>query len=126
MVYLIHLDTPFHHVRHYLGFTETPEGLQARAKKHASGSGSRLLRAVSKAGIGFQVVRTWPNGDRNFERSLKNMKESPRLCPVCSKNANKRAATQPSFSLCDKVDNNATVVESIATNCVTEIEKSTT
>lgn len=41
------------------------------------------MRAVSEVGISFDVVRTWEDGDRNFERSLKNKKHSSRLCPVC-------------------------------------------
>jgi hypothetical protein len=37
---------------------------------------------VSQAGIGVDLVRTWP-GDRSFERRLKRRHNSPRLCPVC-------------------------------------------
>lgn len=81
IVYLIHFDAPYHHARHYLGFCE--EGnLDSRMDTHLSGSGSKLLRAVTKAGITWRVVKTW-SGDRNFERALKNRKNSSRLCPCC-------------------------------------------
>ncbi len=84
MVYLIHLETKYEHAQHYLGFVDGGEDrLKSRLEYHRKGSGSRFLRAVAKAGINFDVVRTWPDGDRNFERSLKNKKKSSRLCPTC-------------------------------------------
>jgi hypothetical protein len=36
----------------------------------------------SQAGIGVDLVRTWP-GDRSLERRLKRRHNSPRLCPLC-------------------------------------------
>lgn len=88
MVYLIHFARPYPrgnhgYVRHYIGFTQSAKTLPARIQHHRDGSGSRLLAAVADAGIDFAVVRTWPDGDRNLERKLKNRKEAPRLCPVC-------------------------------------------
>lgn len=50
-----------------------------------SGDGARLLRAVTAAGIGWQVVRTWSGVGREYERRLKNQKATARLCPVCGK-----------------------------------------
>lgn len=80
VVYLIHLDEPYKHARHYLGFTLN---LQARIKLHRSNCGAKLLRAVNRAGIGWTVVRTWEGG-RPLESALKRQKNAPRLCPVCS------------------------------------------
>jgi hypothetical protein len=37
------------------------------------------------------VARTW-QGDRKFERQLKNRKHTPRLCPVCAGDAAYRRA----------------------------------
>ena len=82
IIYLICFDKPYHHARHYLGFTTD---LQKRIDKHMSGEGSKLLRAVTEAGITWSVVKTW-EGDRNFERSLKNKKNTPKLCPRCGGN----------------------------------------
>lgn len=79
MVYLLHFDKPLRHARHYLGYAEDVE---KRLKRHRSGAGSRLLAALKRAGIEFTLVRTW-EGDRKFERSLKQRKNSPDLCPVC-------------------------------------------
>lgn len=86
MVYLIHLEQKYKHAQHYIGFVDGGEDrLKSRLEYHRKGSGSRLLRAVAKAGINFDVVRTWVEGDRNFERSLKNKKKASTLCPICAK-----------------------------------------
>ena len=81
MVYLIHFDTPLHHASHYIGWTRDERTFPRRIEHHRKGSGARLMAAVSAAGIGFKVVRTW-EGDRAKEKSLKNF-HGPRLCPVC-------------------------------------------
>lgn len=84
MVYLIHFAEPYKHARHYIGFTESKKTLSARMEHHRNGQGSRLMRAVTVAGIAWHVVRIWAEGDRTFERSLKERKEAPKLCPICS------------------------------------------
>ena len=89
MVYLICFARPYPRgsrgtIRHYIGFTRSAETLPRRVEHHRNGTGSRLLAAVAHAGIGFDVVRTWPDGDRTHERRLKKQKHAPRLCPVCS------------------------------------------
>lgn len=78
-VYLLHFDRPYHHARHYMGWTTN---LDSRLSSHANGSGARLMEVLRTAGITFTLARTWV-GDRNFERTLKNRKCAPRLCPIC-------------------------------------------
>src|SRR5260370_19461090 len=78
-VYLIHLERPYHHARHYLGCTHD---LMHRLAEHRKGTGAKLLRAVGRAGIPFDVVRTW-DGYRQEELQLKARKNAPKLCPVC-------------------------------------------
>lgn len=81
-IYLLHFERPFHHARHYLGWTEGAE-VDRRLEEHRSGRGAKLTAAVSKAGIGFSVVRTW-SGTRHEERRLKRWKNAGRrVCPVC-------------------------------------------
>lgn len=43
-----------------------------------------MLRAVNRAGINWAVVRTWAVDSQELERKLKNLKNSPRLCPICN------------------------------------------
>lgn len=78
-IYLIHFDRPYHHARHYLGWTQY---LDARLAHHQAGNGARLMAAVSAAGIGWRVVQTW-KGDRNLERRIKNCHGLAQCCPVC-------------------------------------------
>jgi predicted GIY-YIG superfamily endonuclease len=79
MVYLIHLDTPYKHARHYTGWTTD---LAARMQAHRDGHGARLMEVVTAAGITWQLARTWPGG-RDRERAIKDRHEAPRLCPAC-------------------------------------------
>ncbi|HEV7431574.1 MAG TPA: hypothetical protein VGN77_00925 [Steroidobacteraceae bacterium] len=81
MVYLIHFDRPLHHARHYLGYCADGT-LEVRLIRHRAGRGARLLAVLRELGIGWRVVRVF-EGDRHFERRLKNH-HSCRLCPVCT------------------------------------------
>jgi hypothetical protein len=83
MVYLICFHQKFKHAKHYIGFAVSAESFEKRIQCHRSGRGANLLKVIAHAGIGFDVVRTWPEGDRNFERKLKNRKNSSQLCPLC-------------------------------------------
>lgn len=87
MVYLLCFDKKFKHARHYIGFAESEFTFENRLRHHKKGRGSRLMDAVTKAGIDFKVSRTWANGDRNFERKLKNRKNAAKLCPLCVERA---------------------------------------
>lgn len=79
-IYLIHFERPYHHAKHYIGWSSD---VDARMIAHEVGRGSALMRAVTGAGIKWKVVRTWP-GTRDDERRLHRQKNSPaRLCPVC-------------------------------------------
>jgi hypothetical protein len=42
------------------------------------------MAQARREGIGFRLVRTWSDVDRNFERKLKLRKSSGRLCPLCT------------------------------------------
>lgn len=89
MLYLVHFDRPFRHARHYLGYTfengdDAHAAVAKRLDRHRRGHGSRLLRHVADAGIGFTVVRVWPGLGRDAERRLKRSGHGPRHCPVCN------------------------------------------
>jgi len=80
-VYLLHLDPPYKHARHYLGWASAGN-LGNRLGHHAAGSGANLLRYAAKAGGTWRLVRTWP-GDRHLERRIKRRGGLRRCCPVC-------------------------------------------
>lgn len=79
-VYLLHFERNYKHAAHYLGFAEN---LENRIEDHAKGCGARLTQVIKKAGIGFQLVKTWVNQTRKFERALKNRRQARALCPAC-------------------------------------------
>lgn len=105
MVYLIHFAKPLAHSRHYIGYTPD-EQLKSRIDKHRKtkltretdpitgdtkwvkhGEGANIMGAVNTKGIGWEVVRIWPTGDRTLERKLKDTKKSRVYCPICSAKA---------------------------------------
>jgi predicted GIY-YIG superfamily endonuclease len=54
VVYLIHLDQPLAHARHYIGFTDD---LERRLHEHQQGNGAKMLAAVARAGISWRLAR---------------------------------------------------------------------
>jgi hypothetical protein len=78
-VYLLHLDPPFGHARHYTGWASD---LYGRLTHHGTSDGANLLWHAAKAGGTWTLARTWP-GDRNLERRLKRAGGAARRCPVC-------------------------------------------
>ena len=87
MVYLLHFSRPIcpsRPTRHYIGWTND---LDERIREHRRGKGSRLCQVARERGITFTLAEVW-NGDRRFERRLKNYKNAPRLCPYCNSGRN--------------------------------------
>jgi hypothetical protein len=80
-VYVIHIEPPFHHARHYVGFSKD---ILARLALHQLGQSQvALIRAAVLAGHRLILAHVWPDADRNFERRIKNRKNTPRYCPIC-------------------------------------------
>lgn len=93
-VYLLHFNEPLGDTskahgtaQHYLGYTDD---LQARLETHRRGNGAAIMAAVSRAGIGWQLVRTWEGGGRDLERQLKARKKARCLCPLCRESEKRR------------------------------------
>lgn len=84
MVYLIHFHAPLLNSRHYVGWVSSPDGFSPRMAEHKAGSGAKILAECLRRGIGWDVVRAWPEGDRRLERRIKRHKNIPLYyCPVC-------------------------------------------
>jgi predicted GIY-YIG superfamily endonuclease len=79
-VYLLHLERPMGHSRHYLGYSSD---VGRRLAQHQVGHGAQFLRAALRRGIGWQLSRCWPGGDRRLESALKRI-SSRTLCPLCA------------------------------------------
>lgn len=90
-VYLLHFIDPdtgrsqrYGHAAHYAGWTSWD--VPGRVDYHVRGRGSRLMAAVSAAGVGAVIARTW-TGTKHDERRLKRRGSLCRSCPVCREDA---------------------------------------
>lgn len=86
-VYILHLETPLKHARHYTGYSENMWTLRKRLEHHRNGtSGCRFMRVIFELGISFTLARVFRGKkfDRSFERKLKNTCSVPDYCPICS------------------------------------------
>jgi hypothetical protein len=81
-VYLLHIDPPFKHARHYLGVTRHGRPVSDRLAEHNEGRGAVLTRMARRAGSTLALARVWYNADVGFERKLKGRSLKP-LCPIC-------------------------------------------
>lgn len=79
-VYLLHLDPPYEHAGHYLGWSEN--GVLSRVQYHADGKGNPLIASHMANDGTLYLTRVWAKVDRNFERRLKSHGKA-RLCPLC-------------------------------------------
>lgn len=80
-IYVLHFNRPFKHAKHYIGWTEK---LVDRLDAHEKGNGSKLMRAVKEAQIGFSVANVFV-GTRDDERKMKKQKNGPRFCQLCKR-----------------------------------------
>lgn len=80
-IYLLHFSQPYHHAKHYCGWTHNGK-LAERLDDHRAGRGAKLMAVISEAGIDFEVAATWA-GTRSDERHIKNRGGLARVCPIC-------------------------------------------
>lgn len=82
--YRIHFHERLAHAGHYTGSTGC---LDARLHLHKSGRGAKLMKAVSKAGISWEVCQLWRfrtyEEARAKERQLKRQHNAIPTCPLC-------------------------------------------
>lgn len=87
-VYLLHLNKPYKHARHYFGWTQN---LPRRLAQHRRGlPGARFMEVVHEAGITFEVART-RQGTRALERSKKGSGKAW-MCPLCKADTSREGA----------------------------------
>jgi predicted GIY-YIG superfamily endonuclease len=87
-IYLLHFHRPLGNLTnaralasHYIGWALDPE---ARERAHRAGQGAAMTRAAAAAGIPWDLF-VLGEGDRALERRIKNLKATPRLCPICGR-----------------------------------------
>lgn len=82
-VYLIGIEPPYHHARHYIGFTNKDPAARLADHKAGRDHASRLLRAAHRAGHQLTIMHVWPEGCRRFEAWLKRRADVIKWCPCC-------------------------------------------
>ena len=87
IVYILHLERPFGHARHYIGYTKSWMHFLNRMEEHYMGRRSIFMSHVRDAGIGFSISRVYYDATRDFERYLKNMNSTGLYCG-CGKGHN--------------------------------------
>ena len=80
VVYVLHLEPPYRHAAHYIGWTA--EDVPGRVQAHLCGRGSPLIRAAVAAGVAVEIAATFP-GTRSLERRLKRWHKTGQFCPTC-------------------------------------------
>jgi len=79
-VYLIHLDEPLGHARHYVGWSID---IYERVQAHMVCSGARMLAVAAERGLSFDAARIWPDAGMELERALKRGGNVMMHCPLC-------------------------------------------
>lgn len=93
MIYILHIDPPFKHARHYVGWTKDID-VTRRVGEHLRQAGrrpSRLVGVALAAGCSVTLAGVL-EGDRDFERQLKARGGAMKFCPACRVEYNARAA----------------------------------
>lgn len=79
VIYVLHLERPFQHMRHYTGWARD---LHGRLWCHGAGRGANVLRHVQAAGISWHLSSVY-YGDRHEERRMKRLGGAARCCVEC-------------------------------------------
>ena len=85
-VYLLHLDPPYRHARHYLGYAVGTGRGHAYAKAQAKGvalGAHELVMAAQWSGCEIRVADVWVGEGRAFQRRLRANGSLSRFCPIC-------------------------------------------
>jgi len=81
-LYLLHLDPPYKHARHYLGVTRNGRNVVHRWMEHMQGRGAVLTQHAVRSDCRLILARIWVNAEFAHEARLKGRGLAP-LCPVC-------------------------------------------
>jgi hypothetical protein len=96
MVYLIHLDKPYAHFRHYVGVADGPE---LPAGENLFANLPWMPERLASAGIAHRIVRVWPDRGREWKQRLRansGGRSGPAFyCPECRGEAALGRGAQP-------------------------------
>lgn len=84
-VYLLHVDPSWRGRSHYIGFTNSSHPA-SRVARHKAGRGGTYTSRLVRAGHNLKLAVFWPGADENFERWLKEQRNTKLWCPCCGIN----------------------------------------
>lgn len=84
MVYLLHFDRPYQHVRHSVLVAHTSLGDVGRHLHSGQVQSSPLLTAAAAAGCVFIIARKAPERSPLAQR-LESTHNRGRVCPICKR-----------------------------------------
>lgn len=94
-IYILHFHTPLSHAEHYAG---SCVDLKRRLTQHATGAGSRICRELLDRKIPWTLGALAQVNHaklRQIERHLKEIKNTPRYCEICSAEPARIDGTMP-------------------------------
>lgn len=83
-VYLLHIDPPYKHARHYIGWSKAYRPNE-RINQHLldTAKANPLIKAAIAAGCLVSVAHIWhQRANRKFERQLKNLERHTEVLPA--------------------------------------------
>ncbi len=80
-VYILHLDTPLEHARHYTGYAQD---LAERIPLHGTSRGARIMEVCRERGITWRLGRVFDGGNRRLERRFKKLGHADTRCAICN------------------------------------------
>lgn len=91
-VFLLHFEGPVNPdrpARHYLEYTARRVSDRLADHHRAAVTGNLgksvpIVFAAMSRGVFFEVARVWPNATKSDERRLRDLRNNPRLCPICN------------------------------------------
>lgn len=101
-VYLLHIDPPLRHSKHYVGYCRSTKELFERLGRHRNGTGGVLPREAVKKGSKLSLSIVWPEASKEFEKYVKQHGGATRYCPMCGLHT--RAMPKEEKACSDKID----------------------
>jgi len=83
MVYLLHFDRPFRHMRHYVGSVASLAELEQLLEHPTIRARSPILAAATLAGVQFSVGRVWRGGALRADL-VRDQQNHARYCDICT------------------------------------------
>jgi len=83
MVYLLHFDRPFRHMRHYVGAAADLLALELLIANPGMHTRSSMLIAAKKAGVRFTIGRIWRGGAERADL-VRSHQNHTRHCDICT------------------------------------------